>query len=173
MIDYMREILSETFSPEQIQVLWGLSQNEWRTLQQRKLVDSSEKPHGTTKRTVMSIVQAISLGMQMALVKEIGLSYGDAHNLVREASTEVEQLFLAPEPARRALLYAVAKQGPNGKPVWMRITPDSLVTTVDSTLGGAWVVLDVVYYVNKVCDEIALRDPKYKTWLARKLARDN
>ena len=173
MIDYMRAILNETFDPEQIQALWGLTQNEWRTLQQRKLVDSSEKPHGTTKRTVMSIVQAISLGIQMALVKEIGLSYGDAHNLVREVSGEVEKLFLAPEPARRALLYAVAKQGPNDRPVWMPITPDSLVSTVDAKLGGAWVVLDVVHYVNKVCDEIAERDPQYKKWLARKIAGDN
>lgn len=169
----MREILSETFSPEQVQVLWGLNQNEWRTLQQRKLVDSTEKPHGTTKRTVMSVVQAISLGMQMALVKEIGLSYGDAQHLVREASIEVEELFLAPKPERRAVLYAVTKHGPNGKPVWMRITPDSLVSTVEAKLGGAWVALDVVFYVNKVCDEIAARDPRYAKWLARKIAGDN
>jgi hypothetical protein len=108
--------LAETFTPEQIQAMWGLSQNEWRTLQQRKLVDSTEKPHGTTKRTVMSVVQAISLGMQMALVKDLGLSYGDAQELVREASVEVKKMFLSPEPARHTLLYAVTKHGRDGKP---------------------------------------------------------
>jgi hypothetical protein len=55
----------------------------------------------------------------------------------------------------------------------MRIFPDSLVSVVDSTLGSAWVGLNVTHYINQVCDDIASRDPQYHKWLARKLAGGN
>src|SRR5436190_162310 len=117
-----RDALSATFTPEELQQIWGLTQMEWRSLQQRRLLNANERRHGATKRTFMSTVQAIGLGMQLSLVHEVGLSYANAQTLMREEFQEIEKMWITQKPS------AVKALG-------IQITPDSKASEVNLRLG--------------------------------------
>jgi hypothetical protein len=150
-----RDALAATFTPEDMQAMWGLTQMEWRSLQQRRLLNASERRHGATKRTSMSVVQAIGLGMQMSLVHEVGMSYANAQARVREVSEEIEKMWMK-------------QRSSDVKPLTIQITPDSLETEVNVRFGHAWVMLDVDFFITKVGDALEVRDPEYKKWRAAK-----
>jgi hypothetical protein len=136
--------------------MWSLSSNEWKTLQQRKLVDSSVAEN---KRLFMSFLQAVQLGVQMDLIRKVGLGYADALDLAREAAKEVNRVFFTseePVPPGTVVLFAFTKSGPKGKAAFMRIAPQMFQKEqykITAKLGPAWAMLDVGHYLKHVLQE--------------------
>lgn len=174
MKTYNMGIVNETFQPAEMQTLWGLSLRDWGALQSRKLIDATEVPtkNGKGVRLIMDIIQASQLGLQLALVREVGLSYKDAQACARECAADIAA-YIGSDEQGGELVYAVTMA--DGKPAkWLKTSRDTTVGEVEDFFEGRlYVGLDVFLYAEQAAID-ALKRPgreaELERWNARKKA---
>jgi hypothetical protein len=163
--------------------MWGIDHKLWANLQERGHLDaigvrnnkSGRKAGRYSERLVMDVIQAASFGVQLALIREVGLTNADAMRLALQAKEEIEKLFATPGPiGSKTILYALTTGKDN--PEWIPVNKDTFVVSVDQSLKGRpWIVIDVMHYVAEVSAYVIARtDPEgYAKWKAKKQAEKN
>lgn len=161
-------ILDQVLGPSELQAVFNVTPKLWNNITFRGVADMKIL-EGAKSKFHMDVIQAVQLGIQLDLHRQVGMDFRDSLAIAREAGSEIEKLFLNPHLLSGPILYAFTV-GPSS-PKWKRITLDTAVADIEDSFGGQrWLVLDVGFHVLQVKRALEERDPGFAKYMRQREA---